>query len=411
MRAKPILSLTLLAAALALPGTAASVGLGKMTLQSSLGQPLSAQIELTSVTNEDLGTVTARIADSSLYRQNSLTYQSVLSRARVAVERLPNGEAVLKVTTSSSVVEPYLDLLVEVNWASGRVVRAYTFLLDPPGMPAAPAIEPVTPPAVGAGRSLALRRPAATARPPRERGFRRRRSVRQQLYRPARRHAVADRRRRKAARCNARADAGRALQQQSVRVRRQHESTARRRDPQHSERRAGRGNATGRSRENRAPPGLRIGAAIRTRSREPRRRRKAPALASRAERSGRPSKKRFRPLRRVAISSRCRRRRARARRDSSGGRGRIARQGAEGSADAHQRPREDAEGSAEGARAQGTARRRPSGAGRQGAGTGEGRAAQSEPPTAGVPAPGMKAPEPPKVDRPRSSPRRPRHPK
>ena len=167
MRAKPILSLTLLAAALALPGTAAPVGLGKMTLQSSLGQPLSAQIELTSVTNEDLSTVTARIADSSLYRQNSLTYQSVLSRARVAVERRPNGEAVLKVTTSSSVVEPYLDLLVEVNWASGRVVRAYTFLLDPPGMPAAPAIEPVTPRArwnCAAGTSAAAAAGAPAAR-------------------------------------------------------------------------------------------------------------------------------------------------------------------------------------------------------------------------------------------------------
>ena len=83
MRAKPILSLTLLAAALGLPGMAASVGLGRMTLQSSLGQPLSAQIELTSVTNEDLGSLTARVADSSLYRQNGLTYQGVLSRARV----------------------------------------------------------------------------------------------------------------------------------------------------------------------------------------------------------------------------------------------------------------------------------------------------------------------------------------
>ena len=155
MRPKPILSLTLLAAALAMPGMAASVGLGKLTLQSSLGQPLSAQIELTSVAPEELGSVTARIADSSVYRQNNLAYQGVLSRARVTMERLPSGDAILKVTTSSSVVEPYLDLLIEVNWASGRVVRAYTFLLDPPGMPAAPAIDPVTPARVGAPRAAA----------------------------------------------------------------------------------------------------------------------------------------------------------------------------------------------------------------------------------------------------------------
>ena len=153
MRPKPILSLTLLAAALAMPGIAASVGLGRLTLQSSLGQPLSAQIELTAVAKDELGSVTARVADSSLYRQNNLSYQAVLSRARVTMETLPNGDAILKVTTSASVVEPYLDLLVEVNWASGRVVRAYTFLLDPPGMPAAPAIDPVTPPRAGASRA------------------------------------------------------------------------------------------------------------------------------------------------------------------------------------------------------------------------------------------------------------------
>ena len=161
MHAKPILSLTLLAAALALPGTAASLGLGKLTLQSSLGQPLSAQIELTSVAKEELDSVTARLADASQYRQNNLAYQGVLSRARVSIERLANGEAILKVTTAASVGEPYLDLLVEINWASGRVVRAYTFLLDPPGAGAPVAsIDPVTPARAGAPRAAAAPRGA-----------------------------------------------------------------------------------------------------------------------------------------------------------------------------------------------------------------------------------------------------------
>jgi len=167
MRAKPILSLTLLAAALAVPGTAASLGLGKLSVQSSLGQPLSAQIELTSIAKEELDTVTARVADPSLYRQNNLAYQGVLSRARVALERLPSGDAILKVTTPGSVAEPYLDLLVEVNWASGRVVRAYTFLLDPPGavVPVTP-VEPVTP-RVGAGAPRAAAQASAQAPAPR----------------------------------------------------------------------------------------------------------------------------------------------------------------------------------------------------------------------------------------------------
>jgi Tfp pilus assembly protein FimV len=54
MRPKPILSLTLLAAALAHSGVAAPLGLGKLTVLSSLGQPLSAQIEVTSLSKEEL---------------------------------------------------------------------------------------------------------------------------------------------------------------------------------------------------------------------------------------------------------------------------------------------------------------------------------------------------------------------
>ena len=52
-------------------------------------------------------------------------------------------------TSPVSVQEPFLDLLVELDWASGRVVREYTFLLDPPGLPAAAATEPVTPARAG----------------------------------------------------------------------------------------------------------------------------------------------------------------------------------------------------------------------------------------------------------------------
>jgi pilus assembly protein FimV len=123
MRAKPILSLTLLAAALALPGTAASVAWADDV--AILARPAAVGANRAHVRHERRpGSVTARIADVSLYRQNSLTYQGVLSRARITIDRLPNGGAMLKVTTPTSVSEPYLDLLVEVNWASGRVVRA-----------------------------------------------------------------------------------------------------------------------------------------------------------------------------------------------------------------------------------------------------------------------------------------------
>jgi len=151
MRVKPILQFGLVAGALALPGAAWPLGLGKLTVESALGQPLSARIELLSATKEELDSLTAKVADPSLYRQNNLSYQGVLSRTRVSIERGAGDTAYLRVTSPTAVTEPYLDLLVDVNWSSGRVVRDYTFLLDPPGAPAALPVDPVTPLRVPAG--------------------------------------------------------------------------------------------------------------------------------------------------------------------------------------------------------------------------------------------------------------------
>src|SRR5689334_25061331 len=148
MRAKPIFTYSLVAGALAFPGHALALGLGKLTVESALGQPLSARIELTSATKDDLDSLRAKIAEPNAYRQNNLTYQATLSRARVSLEN-GGGQPYLKVTSPVSVQEPFLDLLVELDWAAGRVVREYTFLLDPPGLPAPAATEPVTPARAG----------------------------------------------------------------------------------------------------------------------------------------------------------------------------------------------------------------------------------------------------------------------
>ncbi len=176
MRAKPIVTCGLLAGVLALPIPALALGLGKLTVLSGLGQPLSAQIELTSAQREELDSLRARIADSSVYRDNNVPYASSLARARITLEQGANGVPYLRVVTPQAVNDPYLDMIVELNWASGRMVRDYTFLLDPPGgsgsetqavEPAAPIIAQTTPARAPRGGGMAprgaARAPAAAA--------------------------------------------------------------------------------------------------------------------------------------------------------------------------------------------------------------------------------------------------------
>ena len=165
MRGKPGFQLSLLAAALAAAGSVHALGLGRLTVESGLGQPLLASIELTSASREELDSLSARVADPSLYRQNNLAYQAALARTRVSVEQGPNGP-VLRVSSPASVNEPYLDLMVEVNWSAGRVVRSYTFLLDPPGVVAQAPIDPVAPVRSGSTRTTPVTPSVAPAGAP-----------------------------------------------------------------------------------------------------------------------------------------------------------------------------------------------------------------------------------------------------
>src|SRR5438552_6332785 len=161
MRAKPLIIWGLLASLTALSMSALALGLGRLSLDSGLGQPLSARVELTAAQKDELDSLVAKVADLSIYRDNNVQYPAALSRARVTVEQSPNNPPYLKVTTTQAVNEPYLDLIVEVNWATGRVIRNYTFLLDPPGTAVAQAVEPIAPVRAEAAPARAARSPRA----------------------------------------------------------------------------------------------------------------------------------------------------------------------------------------------------------------------------------------------------------
>ncbi|HRP22595.1 FimV/HubP family polar landmark protein, partial [Thauera sp.] len=113
----------------ALPFAGHAAGLGQINVFSGLGQPLRAEIQV-SATAEELQSLSARIASPDAFRQANLSYGSVVSAIRVSVDTRA-ARPVIRLSSDRPVNEPFVDLLVELNWASGRLVREYTFLLDP----------------------------------------------------------------------------------------------------------------------------------------------------------------------------------------------------------------------------------------------------------------------------------------
>jgi len=139
--------------------SANAAGLGKLTVLSALGQPLRAEIELSAVTPEEASGLSARLASPEAFRTANIDFNPALSALRFELEQR-NGRQVIRVSSTQPLNEPFVDLLLELNWNGGRMVREYTFLLDPPELRAAQAPQVAAPVDLGAART-----PAATTAP------------------------------------------------------------------------------------------------------------------------------------------------------------------------------------------------------------------------------------------------------
>ena len=120
-----------LAASLSFAMAAYAAGLGRLTVLSPLGQPLLAEIEIVSLQPGEDDSLSARLGSPEAFEQAGIDINPVLNNVRISLERR-DKRPFLRVSTTQPVNEPFLDLLIELQWSSGRLVREYTFLLDPP---------------------------------------------------------------------------------------------------------------------------------------------------------------------------------------------------------------------------------------------------------------------------------------
>lgn len=138
-----------------------ALALGRATVQSGLGEPLRAEIDVPSITAEEAASLSLRIGGAEAFRAAGMDMNAMLSDVQFNVVRRADGRTTIRLQSSRPVTEPFLDLIVEAEWAAGRLVRGYTMLFDPPALRAAqqtpPPLLPATPPVPAA--------PAATPRP------------------------------------------------------------------------------------------------------------------------------------------------------------------------------------------------------------------------------------------------------
>lgn len=153
-----------LAALLVASSGAQALGLGKLNVQSALGETMRAEIDVSSLTAEEAATLKVRVAPPESYRATGVDYNPVLTSTQVQITKR-DGRTVLRVVSDRAVQEPFVDVILELTWSSGRLVREYTLLFDPPNLPK-PAPVVTAPPAIAAAPAQAASTEAVPAPAP-----------------------------------------------------------------------------------------------------------------------------------------------------------------------------------------------------------------------------------------------------
>lgn len=121
----------LAAASLSFSSSAWALGLGDVTVESYLNQPLQVRIDLITRETDDVKAVRAQLASADDYELIGASRDAIPVPIRFSVED-PEGEPYLLGTSNLPISNPVVRLIVEVNYARGRLLREYTVFLDPP---------------------------------------------------------------------------------------------------------------------------------------------------------------------------------------------------------------------------------------------------------------------------------------
>jgi pilus assembly protein FimV len=116
-----------------------AASLGRLNVESALGQPLRAEVDVSSVGQDEAPTLQVRLAPRSVFRQANLEFNPTLTQLRFDLEARDDGSYVVHVTSAQPINEP-LDLVLELTWSTGSILREYTVVPAPPALKGAPEI-------------------------------------------------------------------------------------------------------------------------------------------------------------------------------------------------------------------------------------------------------------------------------
>jgi len=108
-----------------------ALSVGKMNIDSYLGEPLDISINVNSVSKSELSTLEVSLASPALFTQAGIQYPDDAKNIRVELDTSNQDAAKILVTSTNSISDPFVHLLLKISWSGGNMLREYTALIDP----------------------------------------------------------------------------------------------------------------------------------------------------------------------------------------------------------------------------------------------------------------------------------------
>lgn len=113
--------------------TTQALGLGDITVESKLGEPLLAHITLTNTDGLTAEELITGIADVDTYKRMDIEREYTHTRLKFTpIIDKKTGQSSILVTSKDNMRAPAMNFVLQVRWPKGKAMKAYTILLDTP---------------------------------------------------------------------------------------------------------------------------------------------------------------------------------------------------------------------------------------------------------------------------------------
>lgn len=125
---KTKLALAMLCLSVHVP-SAWALSLGRFNIQSLMGEPLRAEVEVTQSTADELRSLSAQVAAPASFLQAGMEFNPALAGVKTQVEKRQDGSTYIVLAGTAPILDTFVDLILETRWSSGRLVKSYAMLL------------------------------------------------------------------------------------------------------------------------------------------------------------------------------------------------------------------------------------------------------------------------------------------